>query len=54
MSAVRVLVELLKAIPDVVRAFRPKKPLPPRVDVRPISTYPSATIITEKGERRDF
>lgn len=56
MSAGKVLLELLRALPAMVRAFRPSKPLPPAVKTEPIkpaSTYPAMTIIDEKGNRRD-
>jgi hypothetical protein len=37
-----------------VRVFRKPKPLTPRVDVKPITTYPAASIIDKEGNRRDF
>lgn len=54
MSLGAVLVEALKAIPDIVRAFRKPKPLPAPVKTEPLSTHPSATHIDASGNRRDF
>jgi hypothetical protein len=57
MSAGKGLLELLRALPALIRAFRPSKPLPPAVKTEPLkptSTYPAMTIIDRDGNRRDL
>lgn len=57
MTALRILVEVLRAIPDVVRTFRSKPRVEQRVvtePIKPATKYPSASIINAESERRDF
>jgi hypothetical protein len=57
MSAWKVILEVLRAVPAIVRVFRQPRPIPAPVKTEPLkptSTYPAMTIIDRDGNRRDL